>query len=56
MALLLFLAVYDIKLNARTQLLVGVVTVGVIALFIFAVDTALSQLSARFIYGSVGKT
>ena len=30
MALLLFLAIYDIKLNARTQLLVGVVTVGVI--------------------------
>jgi preprotein translocase subunit SecE len=36
--------------------LVVVVTVSVIALFIFAVDTALSQLSARFIYGSVGKT
>src|SRR6266566_4527643 len=36
--------------------LVVVVTVSVIALFIFAVDTALSQLSTRFIYGSVGKT
>src|SRR2546421_4424657 len=32
MALLLFLAIYDIKLNARTQLLVGVVTVGVIVI------------------------
>src|SRR5919197_564059 len=30
MALLVFLAVYDIKLNARTQLIAGVTTVGVI--------------------------
>jgi amino acid transporter len=32
MALLLFLAIYDIKLNARTQLLVGALTVGVIVI------------------------
>lgn len=38
MALLVFLAVYDIKLNARTQLIVGVVTVAVIV----ALDLILS--------------
>jgi amino acid transporter len=32
MALLVFLAVYDIKLNARTQLIVSAVTVGVIVI------------------------
>ena len=36
--------------------LVVVVTVSVIAIFIFAVDQALGQLSSRFIYGSIGKT
>jgi preprotein translocase subunit SecE len=36
--------------------LVVVVTVSVIAVFIFAVDQALGQLAARFVYGSVGKT
>ena len=32
---------------------VVVVTVSVIALFIFAVDSGLTELSKRFIYGSV---
>jgi amino acid transporter len=32
MALLVFLAVYDIKLTARTQLIVGILTVGVIVI------------------------
>jgi preprotein translocase subunit SecE len=36
--------------------IVVVVTVTVIAAFIFAVDSALSQLTSRFIYGSIGKT
>ena len=36
--------------------LVVVVTVSVIAAFIFAVDSALGQLISRFIYGSIGKT
>ena len=36
--------------------LVVVVTVAVIAGFIFAVDQGLGQLASRFIYGSVGKT
>jgi preprotein translocase subunit SecE len=36
--------------------LVVVVTVTVIAGFIFAVDQGLGQLASRFIYGSIGKT
>lgn len=32
MAILLFLAVYDIKINARTQLVIGILTVGVIVI------------------------
>lgn len=36
--------------------LVVIVTVTVIATFIFAVDQGLGQLATRFIYGSVGKT
>lgn len=36
--------------------LVVVVTVTVIAAFIFAVDTALGELASKFIYGSTGRT
>ena len=36
--------------------LVVVVTVAVIAAFIFAVDQGLGHLASRFIYGSIGKT
>jgi preprotein translocase subunit SecE len=35
--------------------LVVVVTVAVIAAFIFAVDSALGQLASKFVYGSVGR-
>lgn len=36
--------------------LVVLVTVAVIALFIFAVDSGLSALASRFIYGTAGNT